>query len=157
MTKNFFREWLLVSIEENDKNNFKKCVFSIGKEWHVIRTVEKLEQEEFADNLWENRDKIKSGTYNEWSTSKYDAYSYESKVCFLINPIYYKIIYDRNNKKSLYETTKTWYSPQEWQNAVDDYYEKHHKNETNIAKIFEIDFDLWSGNKSTNPDAERSG
>lgn len=144
MTKKFFREWLLDALEEGDKNSFEECVLNIGKEWHVIRTVETNKQKKFINNLWENRDKIKNGTYNAWASSKYKAYSYENKVCFLINPAHYKIIYDGNNRKSLRKITNVSYFQKDWQKGVDDYYEKYHKGETRICKIFEIDFDLWS-------------
>ena len=92
------------------------------------------ELDEFCNNLWKNREKIQKGTY-KWNNSEYNAYSYESKICFLINPEYYKLIYDGNVRKALNKATKD-----NWQDKADKYYQ----NNNNKEKIpFEIDWTLW--------------
>lgn len=144
LAKNIYRNWLLDTINNKDFEAFKDCVLNLGTEWHVIRTVEKDNQEEFINNLWNNVENIKNGIYDEWKNSIFDAYSYESKVCFLINPQHYKIIYDNNNKRALHKKTGKWFTPQDWQDAADKYYEDNYKGVTDIQKIFEIDFELWN-------------
>ena len=142
MAKKIFHDWINKAIKENDRDSFKECVLSIGSEWHVARTVEKDLKDEFIENLWNSVPKIKSGEYDGWTHSQYDAYSYESKVCFLINPLHYKLIYDSNNQEAL-----KCFDRNTWQTAVDDYYEKHIKGKLSVKRIFKIDFDLWNGKK----------
>ena len=119
------------------------CILNLDTERNVIRTVEKENQKDFCKNLWDNRKKIQNGTYSGWAESHYDAYSYESKVCFLINPQYYKLIYDSNNKEALHEETDKWFTPIEWQDAADKYYEEHNYKSKTDEEIFEIDYKLW--------------
>lgn len=102
--KNIYRKWLMEAIEKNEYESFRDCILNLGTEWNVIRTVEKENQKDFCKNLWNNRKNIQNGTYN-WAESPYKAYSYESKVCFLINPQYYKLIYDSKNRDALHKKT----------------------------------------------------
>ena len=149
--KHVFRAELLNVIAKNDKEAFKKCVEQIGKDWHVSRTVENEEKEEFREDLWKNKEAILSNKY-EWNKSQYSAYSYESKICFLLNPVYYKLIYDGLNKaaltefyKSIKDTRKV--DKETWQETVEHYYSTlsfSPKDETDIDGIFREDFKLWA-------------
>ena len=149
--KHVFRAELLNAIAKNDKGAFKKCVEQIGKDWHVSRTVETEEKEEFREDLWKNKEAILSNKY-EWNKSQYSAYSYESKICFLLNPVYYKLIYDGLNKaaltefyKSINDTRKV--DKETWQETVEHYYSTlsfSPKDETDIDGIFREDFKLWA-------------
>lgn len=150
--KHVFRAELLNAIAKNDKEAFKKCVEQIGKDWHVSRTVENEEKKEFREDLWKNKEAILSNKY-EWNKSLYSAYSYESKICFLLNPVYYKLIYDGLNKaaltefyKSIKDTRKV--DKETWQETVEHYYSKilsfSPKDETDIDRIFREDFKLWA-------------
>jgi len=150
--KHVFRAELLNAIAKNDKEAFKKCVEQIGKDWHVSRTVETEEKEEFREDLWESKEAILSNKY-EWNKSQYSAYSYESKICFLLNPVYYKLIYDGLNKaaltefyESIHDTRKV--NKETWQETVEHYYSKASsvspKDETDIDRIFREDFKLWA-------------
>ena len=149
--KHVFRAELLNAIAKNDKGAFKKCVEQIGKDWHVSRTVETEEKEEFREDLWKNKEAILSNKY-EWNKSQYSAYSYESKICFLLNPVYYKLIYDGLNKaaltefyKSINDTRKV--DKETWQETVEHYYSTlsfSPKDETDIDRIFRKDFELWA-------------
>ena len=150
--KHVFRAELLNAIAKNDKEAFKKCVEQIGKDWHVSRTVENEEKEEFREDLWKNKEAILSNKY-EWNKSQYSAYSYESKICFLLNPVYYKLIYDGLNKKALTEFYKSINDTRKvdketWQETVEHYYSEilsfFPKDETDIDRIFREDFKLWA-------------
>lgn len=159
--KLIYREWLMEAIERDDSESFRKCILNLGIEWHVIRTVKKVKRDDFCKNLWDNRKNIQNGTYSGWAESPYDAYSYKSKVCFLINPQYYKLIYDSKNRDAINEEN---FKPANWQDVVDKYYEKEfHKSETDVdkyyqkflksekdvLKIFEIDYYLWNKEKQS--------
>ena len=142
--KIIYRKWLMDAIEKNEYESFKDCVLNLGIEWHVIRTVKKVKREDFYKNLWDNRKNIQNGTYNWWT----GAPSYKSKVCFLINPQYYKLIYDSKNRDAINEEN---FKPANWQDVVDKYYEKDKKeflkSEKDVLKIFEIDYYLWNKGK----------
>lgn len=142
--KIIYREWLLDTIENNDFDAFKECVLNLGTEWHVIRTVKKNSQIKFIEHLWNNISDIKSGKYKGLEKSNFKAYSFESKVCFLINPQHYKIIYDTNNMEALKRRTNKRINHKNWQEAADKYYEDNYKGVTDIQEIFEIDFELWN-------------
>ncbi|WP_308511269.1 hypothetical protein [uncultured Treponema sp.] len=62
--KNIYRKWLMEAIKNDDYKSFRDCVLNLGTEWHVIRTVEKDNQDDFCKNLWDNRKKIQNGTYS---------------------------------------------------------------------------------------------
>ena len=141
--KDIFSRWLKTAIDDDDFESFKDCVVSIGTEWHVARTVESDLKDEFIRHLWDMRKAILDGTYTGWTESDYDAYSYESKVCFLMNPCHYKLIYDSNNRTALKSKAKKWLYPNEWQQAVDSYYKENQIDTTDSKKIFETDFELW--------------
>ena len=154
--KHVFRAELLNAIAKNDKGAFKKCVEQIGKDWHVSRTVQTKDKYKFREDLWESRNAILSHEYT-WNTyndkKHYKAYSYRSKICFLLNPVYYKLIYDGLNKKALTEFYESIHDTRKvnketWQETVEHYYSKilsfSPKDETDIDRIFREDFKLWA-------------
>jgi len=153
--KHLLRKALLKALKENKKDFFYNCVEHIGTAWHVTRTVGTEEKDDFIESLWNHRAEIQSGDY-EWNKSEYEAYSYESKVCFLINPVHYKLIYDSQNRvalKAVYTDLKNAaFSKDNWQVRVDDYYSQKLKfsptdTEADIMRIFAEDFDLWFKNE----------
>lgn len=126
--KQLFRKYLIDAILHDNKEDFSKIVEAIGIQWGVRRTVSnKIQHEneikesestestneiksvihkgfnEFTEYLWNNKDVILSGKYNNWNKSEFEAYSYESKICFLLNPKHYKVIYDSHNRKAVKE------------------------------------------------------
>ena len=149
--KYMFRKQLLDAIRKNNMNAFKECVEQIGKDWHVARTVETVFRSKFIDYMWRNKGKILSGTY-KWHKSKYNAYSYESKICFLINPLHYKIIYDSKNAAVLAKRYNWSINQAQWQARVEQYYSEivhfSPKDEADIDRIFREDFYLWANDKA---------
>lgn len=136
--KEMFHEWFQNALKPENESLFKEIVKFIGREWSVLRTVEKGKIDEFCTNLWKNRAKIQDGTY-KWNKSKYKAYSYESKICFLIMPEKYKLIYDGNVRKALNNATKD-----NWQKEANDKIKDYYKTEEiNTKQAFEIDWILW--------------
>lgn len=147
--KYMFRKKLLDAIAKDDKDLFKNCVEQIGKDWHVSRTVKKVDRQVFYEDVWRSREDILSNKY-EWNKSKYNAYSYESKICFLINPLYYKVIYDSQNSEALAQYYER-IDRSKWQKSVEQYYsETLHfapQKESDIDRIFREDFKLWASGK----------
>ncbi len=141
--KHRFRAALLKAIAKNDREAFKACVEQIGKNWGVCRNVETENKAGFGEDLWNNRAAILSGAYTGWENSPYSAYSYESKVCFLLNPLHYKLIYDSQTQTALNESVRS-----KWQERVERYYRETlqfvPEDETDIDRIFREDYKLWA-------------
>ena len=98
-TKKMYHKWFNKYIEDGDKEAFKNAVIAMGNTYHVLRTLPKKYREKFFEDIWKNKEEIKEGNYAWWSRQYF--YSYFSKVCYLISPEKYKIIYDSNNKTTL--------------------------------------------------------
>jgi len=162
--KKMFKKWLLETID--NENEFKKVVKLIGKAWSVARSLKgagtiEEKYENVSSNLWNNRNLIlgKKGSkncYDDWNKPLKDlrVYSYQSKICFLMNPQYYGIIYDSQNTAELKRLNKEKsftdkaITKENWQGIVSSYYEKQKNitdlNDLNDEEIFKIDYDLWS-------------
>jgi hypothetical protein len=163
--KEKFREWLKKAIDKEDRDRFEEAIKIIGKEWHVFR-IKGDYFEKFVNILWKNKEDIREGKYCLWSSNFFwidkngkekHPYSYESKICFLINPEHYKLIYDDNNKtqlkkvKELKENIKDGITEKNWQEIVNAYYDIElydkrfkGKNILSCHDCFEIDCDLWA-------------
>ena len=164
--KKLFRKYLIDAITRDVKEDFENVVHFIGIQWGVIRTVlsddktkcnecnqnpteeENLQEAEvikkmtfknFVDNLWKSKKKILSGEYTDW-TKEGQPHSYESKICFLINPKHYKVIFDSQNRKSL---EKSNCKAEEWQGIVNKYFEDNKLDSLSIDEIFLNDCNLW--------------
>lgn len=140
--KHQFRAALLKAIAKNDVKAFKACVEQIGNDWGVCYTVKTEYKDAFGENLWNNRAAILSGEYTKWAKSAYSAYSYESKVCFLLNPLHYKVIYDSQTQTALGETDRD-----KWQERAERYNREtlqfSPEDDTDIDCIFREDYQLW--------------
>ena len=148
--KRLFHKWLKKAIEQKDYALFKSIIEIVGKEWHVFRNVKSGDFPKFANNLWEHIKDIQNATYL-WHKSQYQAYSYESKICFLINPSKYRLIYDDNikatlkSKNKLKKFTNQSIKKENWMEVVNDYYEKCvESNPSKPEDFFQIDCDLWA-------------
>ena len=156
-TKKIFYTWINKAINEKKKEEFNKCVKEIGRAWHVSRNVAEGCEDVFCNHLWDNKDNIRKGDYNFCKKAallktengkKSHAFSYESKVCFLIAPEKYKIIYDENNRASLNNELSHKVTLNNFQDSVDEYIEKYkkeyNKKNLSIEDYFEIDYKLWN-------------
>ena len=148
--KRLFHKWLKKAIEQKDYALFKSIIETIGKEWHVFRNVKSGDFPKFANNLWKRVEDIQKASYL-WNNSQYQAYSYESKICFLINPSGYGLIYDDNikttlkAKNKLKKFTDLSINKENWQKVVKNYYDNCIKSNPSEPKdFFEIDCDLWA-------------
>lgn len=149
--KNIFHKWITKAINEKNKDLFYDCVKTIGKEWNVKRCVPNEKFNDFVNHLWSKKDDIiNSEKEYKWWESKHHAYSYESKICFLINPKKYKIIYDSNTIKTLKKEFElpTSIKPENFQSFVNKYYEVNKLDTSNNDSIFETDFKLWQNGKN---------
>lgn len=172
-TKKFFHNLLIEAIEKGDEEKFDWCLRKIRTEWHVARTVPVEQLNDFIKYMWKNRNEIKRGTYHYWESDKYKSLeinkgnnkyfvsisrpcSYESKICFVISPDKYYLIYDENNKKALKALKDKRYKNKDV--SIEHFNETAEDYITNIAKpketdkktieeaYFEVDYELWAAN-----------
>ncbi|MEE0878960.1 MAG: hypothetical protein UH788_06755 [Treponemataceae bacterium] len=157
-TKKMYHKWFNKYIKDEDKESFKNAVIAMGNTYGVLRTLPRINREAFFKDIWDNREEIKSGEY-DW-TKKIEGiegrhfWSYLSKVCYLISPEKYKIIYDNNNRirlKELYPETN--WNPENWQGNIDgifddlvNKYQVELKNCNSLEYYFYLDFLLWESN-----------
>ena len=159
-TKKMYHKWFKIYIEK-DEESFKNAVIAMGNTYGVLRTLPKEEtkREAFFKDIWDNREEIKSGKY-DW-TKEIEGrhfWSYLSKVCYLISPEKYKIIYDSNNKTSLgklYKKNKLNWNPEKWQENIEEIFDdlvnkyqvelKNHEVGS-PEYYFYLDFLLWESN-----------
>ena len=158
-TKKMYHKWFNKYIEGGVKEAFKNAVIAMGNTYGVLRTLPKINREAFFNDIWANREEIKSGNY-DW-TQEIEGrhfWSYLSKVCYLIKPEKYKIIYDTNNEKRLKELypERSW-NPNNWQDNIkdkkifDDLVNKYQVELENYEDdspeyYFCLDFLLWKKN-----------
>lgn len=154
-TKKMYHKWFNKYIKDEDKESFKNAVIAMGNTYGVLRTLPRINREAFFKDIWDNRKKIKSGEY-DW-TKKIEGrhfWSYLSKVCYLVSPEKYKIIYDDNNRIRLNELypEKSW-NPENWQENIDkifddlvNKYQVELKNCNSLEYYFYLDFLLWESN-----------
>lgn len=157
-TKKMYHKWFNKYIKDKDKESFKNAVIAMGNTYGVLRTLPKEEKKRdaFFKDIWDNREKIKSGKY-DW-TKEIEGrhfWSYLSKVCYLISPEKYKIIYDSNNKTSLGKLYKKNWNPKKWQGNIDGIFDdlvNKYQVELKNYKVdpheyyFYLDFLLWESN-----------
>ena len=98
-TKKLFEEaW-------NDKEAFSNVVIeNVGRQAHVLRTLRKETREAFCTAIFENREKIKDGSFSLFSLDgmfENNMPSYISKICHIINPHAYPLIWDTHVMKEL--------------------------------------------------------
>ena len=148
--------------EEQYPPEFMEIVELVENDWSVSRTVPLANRETFMQYLWKNRGDIERGTY-DWSGStfvsvrgdgvKNHAYSYESKICFLVNPKAYKLIFDSRNREAMEKEKNAGHIPadckideEHWQDTVNRYYAENHADVTDSSDdevFFAIDFAMW--------------
>lgn len=82
-------------LSTKDLSDFKKAIRWCGVAGNVARTVKKERQEEFAKILFSHLDEINNGTFMSWNNLDIGKpVSWISKICHIINPHMYPIIYD---------------------------------------------------------------
>ena len=168
-TKKMYHKWFNKYIKDKDKESFKNAVIAMGNTYGVLRTLPKEEKKRdaFINDIWGNIKDIKKGNYDwtkeievieEKEKRHFRIRSYLSKVCYLISPEKYKIIYDSNNKTSLgklYKKNKLNWNPEKWQENIDKIFDdlvNKYQVELKNYKVgspeyyFYLDFLLWESN-----------
>lgn len=127
---------------KKDKAGFREILHSVvGKGSGVLRNVKKDDFPSFAEYVRKNLSKIESGEYDIFSVESFSGKkptSFISKICHIVNPKDYPIIWDENVRKVL----KVGSSRKEWQNKLEEFKSKQ-KCKTN-EELYKIDSNLWA-------------
>lgn len=84
-------------LQTNDFDSFKEGVYWCGKNGNVLRTIERNHFEEFAKYIFDNKQSIIDGIFVISKIKRFGRshpFSLASKVCHIISPINYPLIYD---------------------------------------------------------------
>lgn len=120
-TKSFYRKALVEDKNHNDRKAWIDDVWKIGKEWNALHLWDDETSDAVAKYLWTNLNKILDGSFkigvhaypyshgvkNKQTKVKEAVMPvFESKICFLLNPSAYKLVFDSRNRKSIKELVK---------------------------------------------------
>ena len=125
----------------NDEDLFKKAVLWCGVNGNVTRTVKTEKRSDFYDYVWENRFSIRDGNFDLTQVKDFGVrpISWMSKMCHIINPRKYPIIYDEKVRNNLgFKDIKAFMAKMDeikhdFPNKSDDFY-------------YELDAAIWASN-----------
>ena len=133
----------LLSSAKN-KKDFKAAVLWCGSNGNVIRSIDTEEQENFSNYVYSIKEKVLNGTFDlrdiEKKFKNKTPRSWISKICHILNPQMYPIIYDTNVCKKL----KVNNINQFWDKLIN-------KRKTSKGKsdeeIYRKEAEIWAPNK----------
>ena len=127
---------------KDDKAGFREILHSVvGKGSGVLRNIRKEDFPSFAEYVRKNLSKIGSGEFDIFSVENFSGKkptSFISKICHIVNPKNYPIIWDENMRKIL----KVGSSRKEWQNKLEEF--KSKQNGKKGEELYKIDSEFWS-------------
>lgn len=100
-------EWKRIAYKYLNTNNekaFEEAIRWIGVTGSVKRTISETNLPDFANYIFESRREIYNGTFKLETLKKYSnkaPRSYASKICHILNPKQYPIIYDSKVREAL--------------------------------------------------------
>ena len=109
-------------------------------EFHNIKTKD---FPNFSEYVRSNLSKIEDGKYDIFSVKEFSGKkptSFISKICHIVNPKDYPLIWDANVKKAL----KIGESKTKWQEKISEL-QKQQKGKESDEKLYLHDSELWSG------------
>lgn len=128
----------------NNKKNFEKILHDVvGKGNGVLRNIKTEDFPRFAEYVRDSLPKIEKGEYDIFVAKSFSGktpISFISKICHIINPKDYPIIWDKNVRTIL----KTGESKKSWLTKFNEYKHKQ-ANEKTFEKLYMIDSKIWSG------------
>lgn len=129
-----------LSKSKGDKEAFAEAVLECGRGGHVLRTVSEEDRPFFCSWVLEHYDMIIAGTLKISDVPRFGdktPKSWVSKICHILNPWDYPIIYDTHIREQLGVTERTWQSAMEKR--------RKSKNEASRMELYEYDSRLWAG------------
>ena len=92
------------AIQQNSMDTFKKAVRWCGGAGNVSRSVSAVDFDSFVSYLWGNKGNIKRGTFSLNDVKRFGGkapVSWTSKICHIIRPSKYPVIYDSKVREAL--------------------------------------------------------
>ncbi len=92
------------AIQQNSVKAFKKAVRWCGGAGNVSRSVSSDDFDSFASYLWGNKGNIKNGVFSLSDVKRFGGktpVSWTSKICHIISPSKYPVIYDSKVREAL--------------------------------------------------------
>ena len=135
--------WKLLSYKlltkAKDKREFAEAVLWCGNAGNVIRTVETDYQKDFCSFVFEKKNEILEGSFNIFDCLKFGdrPLSYISKICHILNPRKYPLIYDSNIKNKFDIKNE-----KDFQKIIEE-----HKKKVRFwsrKRIYELDSKMWA-------------
>ena len=123
-----------------DEKEFSGAVLWCGITGNVSRTVAKRFFKEFSDHLFNKRQEILEGKYSLLKVKEFDnkkPISYISKVCHILNPHGYPLLYDSYVRDSVNITTL-----EEFNKLIVNL--RKEVNTKTREEIYKIDSALWA-------------
>ena len=123
-----------------DEKEFSEAVLWCGITGNVSRTVAKRSFKEFSNYLFNKRQEILEGKYSLLKVKEFDnkkPISYISKVCHILNPYGYPLIYDSYVRAAVNITTL-----EEFNKLIVNL--KEEVNTKTREEIYKIDSALWA-------------
>ena len=135
---------ILLRRYRNSKKDFEKILHDVvGKGNGILRNVRTEDFSEFSEYVRSIFPKIEKGEYDIFSVKSFSGKtptSFVSKVCHILNPKDYPIIWDENVKKNL----KIGTSKKKWEDRVSQ--EKQNQTgKESIEALYMIDSEIWAG------------
>ena len=127
----------------SNKEEFKAAVLWCGSIGNVIRSIDTEEQDNFSNYVYSIKEKILDGSFdlkNIESFKNKTPRSWVSKICHILNPQQYPIIYDANVCSNLKLKTMNQF----WDELT-----KRREDSTNKTReeIYRKESEIWALNK----------
>lgn len=133
----------LIDQYKGNKKDFEKVLHDVvGRGSGVLRNIKTEDFPNFAEYVRKNLSKIEAGNFDIFSVKEFSGKkptSFISKICHIVNPKDYPLIWDTNVRKAL----KIGESKTKWQEKISELQKQQRGKKT--AELYEYDSELWSG------------
>lgn len=131
---------------EKDEKAFEEILHSVvGKGGGgVLRNISKDLFPKFSKYIFNNLSSIKDGNFDIFSVEKFpdkQPVSFVSKICHILNPRSYPLIFDSRVKRALGITGNNNIK-EKWNNKIAEIKIKHSDKKSD-KEIYELDFSYW--------------
>ncbi len=132
---------------KNDKSGFEKILhYIVGTGGGgILRDVAVTYFPDFSNYIFENFPIIEKGLFDIFSVKSFPdkkPKSFVSKICHIINPKDYLVIYDNYIKDAL-KIKENKHLKENWDNAIYEFKKKQTGTES-IKDLYAIDSELWA-------------
>ncbi len=132
----------LIDQYKDNKKDFEKVLHDVvGRGSGVLRNIKTEDFPNFAEYVRKNLSKIEAGNFDIFSVKEFSGKkptSFISKICHIVNPKAYPLIWDANVRKTL----KIGESKTKWQEKISELTQQLTGKEK--EEIYEYDSELWS-------------